>query len=351
MAKPMNLALRQMLEGMTLTFDAASAGDMDATLQFNVTGAEPGTYYLHIAEGDCTFHLGTAEDPTLTITTPSDVWLKISRRELDAQDALMQGLYQVHGDFSLLMRMRTLFKTPESTADGVSAYAAPPVQRPAGPIALTGMTWMSVAFIPWMLFWITSHLHGVSPWVSVGLPFLLALFMVGYRLVFNKPTWLEWGGLGFFALAGILTLIGEPTFASWGSVISYIVMGALWLATLVFASMPLCGDYSKWGYIKRLWRTSLFTHPNAAISLMWGWQFLVGSLFGGGAILLPHLEIVLTVIRYVLLIPAWVFTFAYQKGADSRRITNIDRALAQMRTWAIVGLVVAAGMILTIWLV
>lgn len=109
-------------------------------------------------------------------------------------------------------------------------------------------------------------------------------------------------------------------------------MGALWLVTLVFASMPLCGDYSKWGYIKRLWRTNLFTHPNAAISLMWGWQFLVGSLFGGGVILLPHLGIVLTVIRYVLLIPAWVFTFAYQKGADSRRITNINRALAQMRT-------------------
>ena len=77
----------------------------------------------------------------------------------------------------------------------------------------------------------------------------------------------------------------------------------------------------------------------------------VGSLFGGGAILLPHLGTVLTVIRYVLLIPAWVFTFAYQKGADSRRITNIDRALAQMRTWAIVGLVVAAGMIVMIWLV
>jgi hypothetical protein len=27
MAKPMNLTLRQMLEGMTLTFDAAAAGD------------------------------------------------------------------------------------------------------------------------------------------------------------------------------------------------------------------------------------------------------------------------------------------------------------------------------------
>ena len=82
---------------------------------------------------------------------------------------------------------------------------------------------------------------------------------------------------------------------------------------------------------------------------MWGWQFLVASLFGSGAILLPHLETVLTVIRYMLLVPAFVFTFAYQKGADSRPIANVDRALAQMRTRAIVGLVVAVGMVFTIW--
>lgn len=349
MAKPVNLTLRQILEGMTLTFYAAASGDIDATLQFNVTGAEPGTYYLRIAEGDCTFHLGTAEAPTLTIATPSDVWLKISRGELDAQGALMQGLYQVQGDFSLLMQMDTLFKTLESTSDGVSAYAAPPGQRPAGPIALTGMTWMMVAFIPWILYWITFSIPNVNPWMSVGLPFLLALFIVIYRRVFDKPTWMEWGGLGFFALVGILTLIGNSTFATWGSVISSIVMGALWLGTLVFTDMPLSADYSKWGYIKRMWRTSLFIHPNTAISLMWGWQFLAASLFGGGAVLLPHLETVLTVIRYLLLVPAFVFTFTYQKGADSRPIANVDRALAQMRTWAIVGLVVVVGMILTIW--
>jgi len=348
MAKPMNLALRQMLEGMTLTFDAAAAGDMDATLQFNVTGAEPGTYHLRIAKGDCTFHLGAAVDPTLTITTPSDVWLKISRGELNAQEALMQGLYQVQGDFSLLTRMGTLFKTPESTPAGVSAYAAPREQRPAGPIALSGMTWMTVAFIPWILFWVTFHIPGVSSWVSVGLPFLLALFIVVYRRVFAKPTWMEWGGLGFFTLAGILTLVGDSTFATWGSVISSIVMGALWLGTLVFTDMPLSADYSKWGYIKRMWLTSLFIHPNVAISLMWGWLFLVMAAFGIGAILLPHLETILTVIRFVLLVPGFIFTSAYQKGAANRRIANVDEALARMRTWAIVGLVVAVAMILTI---
>ncbi len=350
MARPMNLALRQMLEGMTLTFNAAAAGDMDARLQFNVTGAEPGTYHLRIAEGNCTFHLGAAEEPTLTITTPSDVWLKVCRRELDSKDALMQGLYQVQGDFSLLMRMGTLFKTPESTSEGVSAYAAPREQRPAGPIALAGMTWMTVALIPWIVFWITFHIHGVSSWVSIGFPFFFTLFIVVYRRVFNKPTLMEWGGLGFFTLAGILTLVGNSTFATLGTVISQIVLGALWLGSLVFADMPLCAEYSKWGYIKQLTRTSLFIHPNVAISLMWGWLFLGKSALGIGAILLPHLVIILTVIRYSLLVPGFVFTSTYQKGAANRRIVDVDKALARMRISARVGLAVAVGILLTICL-
>jgi len=81
-----------MLEGMTLVFDPDTAGDLAATIQFDVHGEEPGCYHLRIAAGDCTFHRGEAEAPTLTITTPSEVWLQISKGELSGQEALMQGL-------------------------------------------------------------------------------------------------------------------------------------------------------------------------------------------------------------------------------------------------------------------
>ena len=350
MARPMNLSLRHMLEGMTLSFDDVAAGNMEATIQFNVTGEEPGTYHLRIANGDCIFHVGAAENPTLTITTPSDVWLKISRRELDSKDALMQGLYQANGDLSLLMRMSTLFETPDSTSDGVSAYAAPREQRPAGPIAISGMAWMIVALIPWIVFWSTFEIHAVSSWVSVGFPFFFTLFIIIYRRVFDQPTLMEWGGLGFFTLAGIMTLIGNPTFATWGTVISQIILGGLWLGSLGFADMPLSAEYSKWSYIKKLTRVSLFIHPNAVITLMWGWLYLGKSAIGIGAILLPHLDIPLTVIRYILLVPAFIFTSSYQKGSANRRIVNVDGALAKIRISARIGLGVAVGIVLTILL-
>lgn len=348
MAAPTGLTLRQTLEGMTLNFDASAAGELEATLQFNVTGQEPGSYHLRIADGDCAFHLGAADDPSLTINTPSDVWLKISRGELDGQQALMSGQYQVKGNLSLLLRMNQLFRVARDTAGERPAYAASPDQRPAGPIALPGMTWMSIAYVPWTIHWVLYDIPGVSAWLSVGIPFLFALLTVGYRLAFNKPTRLEFGGLGFFALAGLLSLLGSPTFALWGSVISQIVMGALWLSSLVFSGMPLCGEYSKWGYTEKLWHTSLFLHPNVAISLVWGGQSLASSLLGGEAILAPNLVAVLTVARYALLVPAFIFTALYQKGAENRPIANVDRALAQMRAGAGVGLIVALGMILVI---
>ncbi len=349
MSQPTHLTLRQMLEGMTLVFDPAAAGELDAAIQFDVTGPEPGSYYLRVAHGDCTFHLGDASDPTLTISTPSDVWLRVSQGQLDGQEALIQGLYQANGDLSLLMQMGTLFNS-ENGVDDVSAYAAAPDQRPAGPLPLPGMAWLTVAFVPWMAMWITFDIPSISRWFSVGLPFVLALSIVGYRLAFDRPTWMEWGGLGFFTLAGLLTLVGNPAFALLGSVIGSIVMASLWLSSLVFQEMPLCGEYSKWGYIKPLWRTSLFIHPNAVISLMWGWQFLVASLFGIGAGLLPEIWVILTVIRYLLLVPAFMFTSVYQKGAATRPIADVEQAMARIRYGAILGMVAAVAMIVATWL-
>ncbi|MCK4473080.1 MAG: SCP2 sterol-binding domain-containing protein, partial [Anaerolineae bacterium] len=308
------------------------------------------------AGGECTFHEGATASPSLTIFTPSDVWLKISRGEPSGQEAMMQGLYNATGDISLLLKMDSLFKPAAEVS-----YEAPPGQRPAGPIPLPGMAWMQVAFLPWMIHWITFDIPGVSRWVSVGLPLLLAALIVGYRLAFRgttsrspnhqfpnyqPPTWLEWGGLGFFVLAGVLTLTDETGFAVWGSVVSSVVMAALWLGTLLFADEPLSANYSKWGYVKALWRNSMFIYPNAVISLMWGYQFIVAALVGAAAILLPNLMVVFTVTRYLLLVPAFIFTSVYQSRAAQSPISNYESSMARLRFWAGMGLSAVSGLLL-----
>ena len=341
MGLPANLNLRQTIEGMPLTFQLDAAEGLAATIQFDVSGSEPGVYHLRIADGGCSFHPGPAAAPILTISTPSDVWLRVSNGELSGQEALMQGLYTADGDLSLLLKMDSLFKPGNQIV-----LEAPSGQRPPGPIPLPGMAWMTVAFLPWIVHWITFDIPGVSHWISVGLPLALAALIVGYRLAFNKPTWLEWGGLGFFGLAGILTLTGDVGFADWGSVISSVVMSSLWLGTLLFSDMPLSGSYSKWSYVKALWRNSMFIYPNAVISLMWGWQFIAAALLGVAAILLPNLMVAFTVLRYLLLVPAFIFTSVYQKRATQLRVNDYDKTMARLRFWAGMGLSAVSGLLL-----
>ncbi len=98
------------IAGMPTVFNAEAAGGMTAVIQFHVTGEETGDYYLAIGDGTCTFNDGIADAPTLTINTPSEIWLAVSRGELDGQMAFMQQKYTVEGDFSVLLKMNTLFR-------------------------------------------------------------------------------------------------------------------------------------------------------------------------------------------------------------------------------------------------
>ncbi len=346
---PKNLNLRQTLEGMTLTFDANVIPNLKATIQFDVSGKEAGVYHLRIENGECYFHEGAAKEPTLTVITPSEVWMKISNGEMTGYEALMQELYTATGDLELLMKMGDLFKSADKVV-----YEAPASQRPAGPISLPGMAWMTVAFIPWIIHWSTFDIPNVSHWISVGLPLLLSALIVGYRLFFSRPnpqftnpqppTFLEWGGLGFFIISAGLALTGSEGYSKWGSIVSDVAMAGIWFSSLLLSKMPLSGEYSKWGFIKAMWRNGMFIYPNAVISLVWGWQFITALVLGIVAIYLPDQKLIFTLARYLLLVPAFIFTAEYQKRVP---ISNPKLTDSQLRFWAGMGLSAVSGFLLT----
>ena len=105
--------VHEAIEGMALRLNPDVAGDLQATIQFNVSPSTllktGGDYYLSIADGKCGFSTGTTPDPTLTISTPADVWLKIARKEMSGTIALMTGKYKARGQIGLLMKMDKLF--------------------------------------------------------------------------------------------------------------------------------------------------------------------------------------------------------------------------------------------------
>jgi len=103
------LNCHDIIAGMTAVFDPEAAGDLTADIQFEVTGEDPGSYYLHVEKGTCTFNEDHSPSSALTIHTPSEVWLAVSRGEMDGQAALMQGKYSVEGDFNLLLKFNEMF--------------------------------------------------------------------------------------------------------------------------------------------------------------------------------------------------------------------------------------------------
>lgn len=104
--------VRSIRDAMRLTpeaFRPDRAAGASATIQYQLSGEEPGNWIVRIADGKCTVEEGQAESPTVTISAPSEVWLKILRRELDGTTAFMSGLFTFTGDMGVLMQIESWF--------------------------------------------------------------------------------------------------------------------------------------------------------------------------------------------------------------------------------------------------
>jgi putative sterol carrier protein len=99
----------ELIEGMPGAFNPEAAEDLQGSIQFLISGDDGGQWVLSISEGKCEVREGRIPDPSLTIESSGEVWVKMARGEIDRPKALLQGLYKVQGDFSLLSRMPQLF--------------------------------------------------------------------------------------------------------------------------------------------------------------------------------------------------------------------------------------------------
>jgi len=119
-----NPELHAIMVGMPTAFNPKATEGLDATIQYVLSGEGGGLYYMHIRGDKCTAHRGVVEQPTLTIHTQAEVWLAISKGELDGSQAFMQGMYRATGDMSILLKMDDLFTTDSSPSDDSSSRSS-----------------------------------------------------------------------------------------------------------------------------------------------------------------------------------------------------------------------------------
>lgn len=101
--------VRELLELMPQALNPAAAAGLTATYQFEINGSENLTAHLHIENQQAVFHEGPAERPEVVIQTPAEVWLAVSRGELDGAKAFMTGRFKATGNLGLLMKLQALF--------------------------------------------------------------------------------------------------------------------------------------------------------------------------------------------------------------------------------------------------
>jgi hypothetical protein len=118
----------QAVSGMPTVFNAEAAGDLSALIGFIVSGSETFEAYIQIENGTCTLHKEAPRRADLLIHTPADVWLAISRKERDGQEAFMQQAFTAEGNLGILLRMGQIFSgsiPARAEPDGAPENEAP----------------------------------------------------------------------------------------------------------------------------------------------------------------------------------------------------------------------------------
>lgn len=103
------MTIAESFETMVTLFNPAAAGNMNKTLQWNITGEEAGKYALKVANGTCELITGGVEKPDIALTVADKDWLAIADGKLDAMNAFATGKLKLAGDMMLAMKVQQLF--------------------------------------------------------------------------------------------------------------------------------------------------------------------------------------------------------------------------------------------------
>lgn len=108
MAKATNI--QQIFDAMPKRFSAEKAGDLNAVIQFDLTGEGGAQYTATIGGGQCQVAQGAAANPTMVLTAAASDYLAMINGELNPMQAFMQGKIKIKGDIQMAMKLQSLFQ-------------------------------------------------------------------------------------------------------------------------------------------------------------------------------------------------------------------------------------------------
>jgi putative sterol carrier protein len=90
-------------------FQPGEAEGVEGIVQLDLDGDGGGQYYLVIEDQTLDIHEGVHDDPTVTIRTTAERWLKINRGEASPMTMMMMGQLTVDGSVPMATKFQSMF--------------------------------------------------------------------------------------------------------------------------------------------------------------------------------------------------------------------------------------------------
>ncbi len=232
----------------------------DIVLEMRYTDIGESYQILLEKDGSHVFTDGSLTATTI-IETPLKVWRSIASEEISGEEALIQGLYKVKGDFSTMLKWDAYFG------------ASQPQNEETKPAARQKKSNMSILLIPWIVLWIVPAIHRQTGCL-IALAMCALIPLIFYR---NKKTLYDVltntlvTGASVAILAGASEKLILP--------LSYLAFGLMWLLSCL-GKVSLTAHYSMNNYGgENALQNPLFLKTNRILTALWGILYVLTSVF------------------------------------------------------------------------
>ncbi len=249
---------------MSAAFNPEAKRNLDAVLEINYTDINE-TYQLVMKNNECQLVVGAELVPTTTIKTAIDTWKKIAKGSLNGPQAMMEGKYQVSGDFNLMLVLDDLFGGKRTSAPSSAGQNERKGQKKSQ---------MVLFLLPWILFWVISPLNALYGSLSAVLSACLAV--AAGELKWELTVYER---LNPLFLSGLLIIITLDSATSQIVIVgSYLLFALIWLISS-FLKIPFTSWYSRYSYGENMLDNPLFIKTNRILTFLWGLLYVFTAIW------------------------------------------------------------------------
>jgi putative sterol carrier protein len=104
------ISIEEMMNRMPKAFLPEKAGEVEAVIQYHLSGEESGDWIVRIGGGKCEVERGETEDATMTLFADSQDYKDIILGKLDPMTAFMQQKVKLKGNLNMALGLTKYFK-------------------------------------------------------------------------------------------------------------------------------------------------------------------------------------------------------------------------------------------------